>query len=114
LRHFILTYDRKNALTRIERPEDTPIEMKSIRSTGVGYRRRIDGWSIWHIYPYADQAAQALQIDDVVTRVAGISVADIDCDLLRQINSTSETVEIEIERDDRRLTVTLPVVDIIP
>lgn len=114
LRHFVITYDRKNDLVRLERDQDSPITSKSLRATGVALRRKPTGWTIWHIFPHAKDSAQRLKIGDQVTRIAGKPVSEYDCDTFADLNAVRDEIEIEVQRGAEKLTVSLPVVELVP
>ncbi len=114
LRHFIVTYDRKHGLVRLEREKHTNIEMEALRTTGVGLRRKSSGWSIMQIFPYAGKVAQKLQPGDAVINIAGRPIAELDCHALEELIATQDVIDLEIERQAKKLIVKLPVIELVP
>lgn len=112
LRHFCATFDRKNALVRLERERKEPITMEPLRSTGVGLRRGTDRWSIWQNFPYADAAARELRTGDIVTQIESKPVAEYECTTFSELSVTRDATDMRIQRGNRELSVTLPVIEI--
>lgn len=114
LRHFVVTYDRHHGLVRFERSADEPITTAPYRTHGIVFRKRQDGWIVWQMLPFAKAVDYPLQVGDVVTRMDGRPVADLDCDTLREWTLSKKRIPVDISRKGWSVKGVIRPVDLIP
>lgn len=113
LREFDLTYDFTHRLILLERPTAEPVTMPALRAAGVAFRKRGDHWLVWQLFPYLDADVE-IREGDLATRINGTPVEAIDCATTREWLQHEEHISIDLLRNGRSFSVTLPVQELVP
>lgn len=123
LKHFTVTLDQRSDLARFERAETTPIRTPPVRTyvTGrtmdyvddaivVGKRNSLESLSSLKIFSRLPR----FNTGDRIIQINGISINDVTSEMTASMLDGAEDIAFTVERGERILTITAPIITLIP
>jgi Aspartyl protease/PDZ domain len=114
LTHFAVTFDRRRNVVRFERDAPGPILFPPVRTPGFTLTTTGTGVFVDDVIPGTPTAALDIQRGDRLLAVEGRGVTELSGDGLARMVSERRTLALVLLRGERRIELTVPVVDLVP
>lgn len=115
MRHFRWTFDPAARRVRLERAGEGPIEVESLRSSGLALILRGGELVVLAVLPASPAERAGVRAGDRLLALSGHAAAELtSCEGLRELVGRSSVLRAELERDGERLELAWDVVVQVP
>jgi predicted aspartyl protease len=115
LKHFIVTIDQQAMMARFMRDDSGPIEPSPpIRHHGFYFEREAGVWVVTKAIEGIDLGKLGLQVGDRVMRVNNMSTVELSKEQLQVLVDENDTLALEVNRSEKRVSVKIPITVIVP
>jgi hypothetical protein len=118
LRHFVVTFDRKSRLVRLDPAGETntPLTFPALKGIGVAFTHDRDfGSQISHVFPGSTAEAAGLKVGDIPIRFNGRRRGEYRCTPTSQLLGAGSSIKIDVIRDRReRMSFDVPIGTLVP
>ena len=114
LKNFVVTIDQAQKTIRFARSGNSPLEIPSPRTLGIGILKRGGNWRVVDILP--DRGAEKLDVrlGDIIVRVNGRNAADLAKDDWTKLIDTRDSLTLDLVRRARTLQVEAAIFPLLP
>ena len=110
LKHFQLSFDQQKGVVQLTRVSDEPITFGPIRAVGCHFAPHDDGLLVSYVIPEAPFDKAGVKKGDVLLRLNGTPIKQIDDETRERLNRTGEMVTLTFRREQETIEVTVPAI----
>jgi Aspartyl protease/PDZ domain len=106
LRHFVVRFDQRSGLVRLEHMGEGPIEFPSVYGIGIASSPENGVTKVIEVFDESPAQRAGVQVGDLIQAINGVAVLDLICDrAMRRLYSREGPMRLSVQRGEEHLEI---------